>query len=242
MAPPDCPEATVRVRTLMTSGMRALGASMLALCLGGCYLPFGVVEHYKPDPDRDKAVEIRDVVDGKVLLADGRSVQLAGVNLRLSPRDPSLEPDLARDQRDLLVRAYVLVRTDAAGKAELTAVNYWRTEERYDGPVCPSMAGLGSKYHTADVPVVLLIPIIVDQNERWDVGETLLGKGLATVDGQSNPDTKRPRRRHARLAWASGWGRRSGCLTSSAGIVPRTPRGCSSREPVQTPPIVTARP
>jgi len=166
--------------------MRAFAASLLALCLGGCYLPFGIVEHYKPDPDRAKAVEIQGVVDGQVLLEDGRSVAISAVNLHLASEDQSMVHDLAEDQKKLLLQTHVLVRMDSVGKAELTAINHWRTEDRYEGVVCPLLAGLGSKYHTADVPIVILIPIIVDQNERWDVGQALLEKGLATTDARSN--------------------------------------------------------
>lgn len=161
--------------------MRMFVVALPALLLGGCFLPMGIVEHYKPDPRRDEAVRIDGVGSTRMLMADGRGLGIAGVNLQLPTADPALERDLRANRKKLLDRTHVLVRDLAGGEARLTAVNQWRKQEHYEGLVCPLLFWLGDKYRTADVPVGILIPIIVTVDERWDVGEALLRDGLATV-------------------------------------------------------------
>ena len=175
--------------------MRTLAASLLVLCMGGCCLPFGVVRHYQPDPDRASAIEVRDIVGSQAMLADGRSVGVSGTNLHLVTEDQSLEQDLAKDQRKKLVGQHVLVAKESAGKARMTAIDYRTTEERYEGFFCPLLAGLGSKYHRADAAVVILIPIVVDVHDRWDVGEAFLENGLATTAPPPEPGYEAVERR-----------------------------------------------
>jgi ankyrin repeat protein len=184
--------------------MRSIIAAIAISCLGGCCLPVGVVRYYRPDPQRDKAVEITAVEeDGFIALADGRRIRLAGIHA--SPNlNPALARDILHDQRELLVGRRVLVDANHDGTARLTDVGDRRSAS-LQGPMCPLLElTTGGQYQPYDAMVLVLIPIIIPVDEREDVAKRLCREGLARAEADA-PKALREAQQHARDQHAGMW-------------------------------------
>lgn len=105
------------LRTTLRKLVAASGLSV-ALLLAGCVVPFGDVYRAAPDPQADQFVTVTAVSGRTVTLADGRHIELAGVDISsLTPeRRQQFESQL---QRMLMERRRILVQDESSGRARI---------------------------------------------------------------------------------------------------------------------------
>jgi ankyrin repeat protein len=150
--------------------------------LGGCWLPFGIVEVRWPDPLRKKAVRIAGASGRTFTLADGRKIKLAGIDVEFDGLDPFHEKDVHWDIAFRASMYHVVVADESEQCARLIHIDM-TDKTRYYGPVCPLLGAselLGSAEYHCSAPIGILIPILVERKPyRFDLGSSLIFEGLA---------------------------------------------------------------
>ena len=145
---------------------RATSSRLIALLalgvLPGCWLPFGRVDVTRPDPLRGKAVTIAGLSGRTVVLAGGRKVELAGLELPSAGVDPHHARDVRAELASTLLGGgyHVIVAPEPDGRGRLIGIRM-HDKPIFEGPICP-LAQLmvpPENYRSPDVPVGILIPI-----------------------------------------------------------------------------------